>query len=266
VALDGLKRLFGGGTDDEEESAHDGLCLAEEGKPMLKLPSDPQSEIARAEKLTKDPEARESYIAFISSIYELVVRNDDSPANICDLTRGLSCSHKKLRDQSGTWLMQVSHYFEAARHEMVRVMEQEGEETRLQLVKAIWKNTPPRSTTIALLQHALADACERVRYFAVDRIRACDVRELIPQLQEQRQLETEPKIQRFIDFNIALMEDGFYVEQKPDSQDHLVSANIGSGGISSKTIPADEYSPQAVQRALEQLRSNWNRIKGGEEE
>lgn len=266
MALDGLKRLFGGGSDEGNPSEQGGHLLAEDGKPTLRLPADPHSEIARAEKLTRDTVARGHYIAFISSIYELVLRNDDSPANICDLTRGLSCSHKKLRDQAGEWLMQVTHYFEAARHELLRVMEQEGEESRLQLIKAVWKNTPPRSTTIALLQLGLADPCERVRYFAVDRIRACDIRELIPQLEEQRQLETEPKIQRFIDFTTALMEDGFYVEQKPDSEDYLVSVNIGSGGVSSKTIPADEYSPTTVQQALEQLRSNWKRIKGDEEE
>ncbi len=266
MALDVLKRLFGGGSDEGDESEKDVHVLTEEGKPTLRLPADPQREITRVEKLTSDPVAREHYIAFISSLYELVVRNDDSPANICDLTRGLACSHKKLRDQAGEWLMRVTHYFEAARHEMFRVMEQEGEESRLQLIKAIWKNMPPRSTTIALLQQGLADPCERVRYVAVDRIRACDIRELLPQLEEQRQMETEPKIQRFIDFTTALMEDGFYVEQKPDSEDYLVSVNIGSGGVSSRSIPADEYSPAAVQHALEQLRSNWNLIKDGKKE
>jgi len=264
VALDSLKRFFGAGGDPKKESAPEGPTLRAEGKPTVSLPIDPNTEIERVKRLTRDPQVREGYITYIASLYELVAKGDTSPGNICGLVNGLACNHKLLRDQAGATLMRLSHHFPEVCDEFFRIMEQEPEGTRLNLIKAIFKDRPPRDVTVRLLQCGLADPAERVRYFAVDRIRYCEIRELVPILQQQRNVEIEPKMQRFIDFNIALLVDGFYVEQKPDSGDYLVSVSLGGGGVSSLTVAEADYSPAAVQRALEKLRAEWKSIEGEE--
>ncbi len=235
-----------------------------EGKPSVRLAIDPDREIARVKKLTKDAQARESYISYISALYELVARGDTSPGNIGGLVNGFACKHKLLRDEAGSTLMKLSHHFPEVGGEFFRIMEQEGEEVRLNLIKSIFHDMPPRPTTVGLLQRALTDPGNRVRYFAVDRIRTCEIRELVPQLLEQRKAEVETKMQRFIDFNVALMVDGFYVEQKPGTGDHMVSVSLGGGGVSSASVAAADYCPAAVQQTLERLRANWNRLKGQE--
>lgn len=255
----GLRKLFGGGSEEEPEPS--GPRLEEEGKPTIRLPENPEEVIARVHKLTKDAAARERYTSYISSLYELVARGDTSPGNICGLVNGIACPHKLLRDEAGEMLMNLSHHFTEVQDEFQRIMEQEGESVRLNLIKAIFKVMPPRSVAVNLLVLGLRDSAERVRYFAVDRIRACDIRELLPQLQNQRKMEPDPKMQRFIDFNCALVTDGFYVEEK-DSGDYLVSVSLGGGGVSSSTVPAEDYSPAKVQETLERLRTNWKRIQG----
>jgi hypothetical protein len=264
VALGGLMKLFGGG-DAGDDPGPSGPFLEAEGKPTVRLGIDPNREIERVNKLTKDSRVRQNYISYISSLYELVARGDTGPGNICGLVNGLACNHKLLRDEAGSTLMKLAHHFPEVGAEFVRIMEQEGEDVRLNLIKAIFKDMPPRSVAVGLLQRGLADPAERVRYFSVDRIRSCEIRELVPQLLEQRKVEMETKMQRFIDFNIALLVDGFYVEQKPDSGDYLISVSLGGGGVSSATVAADDYSPAAVQQALERLRAEWNRLKVDEQ-
>lgn len=265
MPLERLKKLFGGGDDSGDKSGPVGPTLEAEGKPTVRLPIDPNSEIARVQKLTKDPQVRESYITYISSLYELVARGDTSPGNVCGLVNGLACNHKLLRDEAGSTLMRLSHHFSEMCDEFFRIMEQEPEGTRLNLIKAIFKDRPPRDVTVNLLQRGLADAAERVRYFAVDRVRHCEIRELVIVLQQQRNVEIEAKMQRFIDFNVALLVDGFFVEQKPDSGDYLVSVSLGGGGVSSLSVAEEDYSPAAVQKALEKLRAEWKSIQGEEE-
>lgn len=255
----GFKKLFGGGSKNEPEPA--GPCLQDDDKPTLRLPKYPEEVLERVHKLTKDQHTRDRYTAYVASLYELIVRGDTSPGNICGLVNGISCSHKLLRDEAGEQLLKLSHYYREVRDELQRIMEQEGEVIRLNLIKAMLKVMPPRPVAINLLFSGVQDPAERVRYFAVDRIRACHIRELLPQLQEQRKVEPDEKMQRFIDFNCALMTDGFYVEEK-DSGDCLVSVSLGGGGVSSATVPADEYSAAKVQETLERLRTNWARLQG----
>ncbi|MGB0581527.1 MAG: hypothetical protein ACPGVU_17660 [Limisphaerales bacterium] len=255
----GFKKLFGGGSKDEPEP--NGPCLEEEGKPTLRLPEHPEEVIERVHRLTKDSMTRDRYTSYIGALYEVVVRGDVSPGIVCDLVNGISCPHKLLRDEAGEQLMQLAHYYPEVAGEFQRIMEQEGEAVRLNLVKAVFKVMPPRTIAINLLFNGLRDQAERVRYFSVDRIRACQLRELLPQLHEQRRVEPNLKMQRFIDFNCAMMTDGFYVEEK-DSGDYLVSAALGGGGVLSATVPIDEYSPAKVQETLERLRTNWARLQG----
>lgn len=252
--------LFGG--EDGEPSPPTGPRLEAAGKPTIQLPPDPEAEIRRVEKLTRDPSARTSFVGFISAVYELVCRQDTSPENLARLTAGLDCNYKLLRDGIGEQLMHLSHHFPEVSHEFMRVMNEAPPARRLELIKAIWRATPPRPTTVALLTKALTDTEERVRYFAVDRIRTGELRELLPQLKELRQHESDDKLRRFIDFNVGLLETGFYVEDKPDTHERVVTVYLGKGGTSSKSIPAADYSPRRVQQVLEKLRADWNRLQG----
>ncbi|MBL6765389.1 MAG: hypothetical protein ISQ14_10570 [Verrucomicrobiae bacterium] len=252
--------LFGG--DEANDPSPGGPRLGGEGKPTIELPGNADLEIQRVEKLTRDPLTRSAYAGFIRALYRLVGERDLSPENLSRLIAGLDCKHKPLRKAVGAQLMNLSHHFEELTPAFLKVLKEGRDERRTQLVKAVWQPFPPRATAIEMLRVALDDRSEQVRFHAVDRIRTGEYRELIPDVRKLRQRESSAKLLRSIDFNLGLLETGFYVEQNTENDSHVITIHLGKGGVSSKSIPSADYSPEKVKQVLESLRADWRRIQG----
>lgn len=261
MPLGELANWLFGGSDDKGRTAK-GPRLSAPDKPTVTVSDDAEAEIREAQKLTRDVPTRTAFAGFIRAVHALVEKRDASPPNLAALVAGLDCRHKALREGAGEQIMRLSHHFPAIERQLLGIVEGDLRERRLAVIQSIWRVTPPRDTAVTLLRKGLIDREERVRYFAVDRIRTGEFRELLPEMKELRQRETDARLRRFIDFNVGLIETGFYVEENAVTGDRVITVALGKGGLSSKSIPAAEYSPEKVKEVLEKLRSDWRRLQG----
>jgi hypothetical protein len=259
VSLKSISSWFFG---DDSGVAKKPLVMVEEGKPKIELPADVEAEIARITNYTRSDLIRAQSEAVIRAIYEIVQTRQIDKANLSSLLRGFESKYKFVWEDAGRRLMQLSHYFPEVRDELFRIINTEIAELRLKLVKAIWKAVPPRSLMLTILRRGLVDEDREVRHFSVDRVRAQNCAELVDDLHALRARETDSKSARFIDFTLALMNDGFFVEEQAESGDYMLTVALGVGGTASQTIPKEDYGPTAVQATLTELRAKWEKISG----
>jgi hypothetical protein len=93
----------------------------------------------------------------------------------------------------------------------------------------------PKSLLLELLSHTVNDRSKRVRQWTAEVCGRLMLQEMIPKLLERAQAEPDPEVKRSMEFNAALIRDGYAVERKEESRLYLY-IRLPDGGLTGQDI------------------------------
>lgn len=187
------------------------MTLKEKGKPTIFLWGDYREKNTIARK-KYDQETLSNYDNLIDEVYRLV-----ETKKLKDNTKQLfetnfSNKQQEISFSSGDWLFQLAHYFEDLNSLVKELFESKVTQVRLRIVQNLMSYQPPVETVNNILSLGLKDT-KKIRTFSIERIVAQNKKEFLSDIKQLILEEQNPNEIEFLNRNIGLLENGFFVEE-----------------------------------------------------
>lgn len=195
------------------------MTLKEKGKPTIFLWGDYREKNTIARK-KYDQETLSNYDNLIDEVYRLV-----ETKKLKDNTKQLfetnfSNKQQEISFSSGDWLFQLAHYFEDLNSLVKELFESKVTQVRLRIVQNLMSYQPPVETVNNILSLGLKDT-KKIRTFSIERIVAQNKKEFLSDIKQLILEEQNPNEIEFLNRNIGLLENGFFVEEDGTDNPYL---------------------------------------------
>jgi hypothetical protein len=200
---------------------------------------------------------RAAWEAFRRSLSSGVLKEVD----LTEVVRAARAKEATLWDSATGWLAALTRNHPEAR-QAVRSMSLDGlAHVRFNALCCLGSRSS-RPLLLDVILPAINDKSSRVRWKAVDKAGAVELREAIPVIEDRRRVEQDPKVRRTIDFTLPLLRDGYTLEER-DGELHLTVSAVGGirGGSVTRAEIERRGLPAIVEEWREELKRGAIRIK-----
>ncbi|HEY7425636.1 MAG TPA: hypothetical protein VH682_15500 [Gemmataceae bacterium] len=165
------------------------------------------------------------------------------------------CPRRAAWDVGGRLLAELAQTNQAAQEAFRELVASRKASERLQAVLSLSARMP-----VALLQELLSqtvnDRSKRVRQWTAEQCNMLNLREIVPELLRRAETEPDPDVKRGLEFNAALIRDGYRVEIKEGGRLRLY-IRLRDGGLTSQDISQKDVKrgrvPAIVTKCLAEL-------------
>jgi hypothetical protein len=110
----------------------------------------------------------------------------------------------------------------------------------------------PRSLIVGVLRQALSDRSHVVRTRAAQKCDTLELRELLPDLERQRAVETDSYAKREFEFHTTILRDGYLVREEGDE---LAVTIRNQSGWSTRFITKKDLEPKRLKAIIDHMRA-----------
>lgn len=133
-------------------------------------------------------------------------------------------------DIGTVFLVRLAESHAAAREAMLKIMESPKANERSQIVWALTARLP-KDFRVQMIRKAITDRSKYVRFEAATKADLFGFKELIPEIEAQRDRESDPESKSALDFHVVMLRDGYLLKRSADGSFYLaVRTKNGWGG------------------------------------
>ena len=190
------------------------------------------------------PELEPPLLAAIGAYDSIKRVRQVTPELLEPIVSAASSSRRPLYENASDFLANLTGHFEEARSAVWEMAHHPKSHVRFNAILCVGRTTPP-DFVLAVLRHGLVDGSSRVRWKAADWAGRLRLRELVPELEQAVEAETNEKARGTIEFELKLLRDGYIIEEEPDGG-YLVTTFVPDG-ISTMYVSAADLEAKGVE-------------------
>ena len=195
------------------------------------------------------PELVEPYCNACRAYERMRQADSISPADLKTLVEAASSSRGPLYEQATTFLARLTAQHSEAREAVKQMLHDSQWHVRFNAILSVCSSTP-RDFAVQVVREALNDRSARVREKAADWALRLEMREVVPDLEEQAKLESGKAIGE-IRLSLALLRDGYLLEH--DETGYSLTIPIANG-ISGHRVSRADLERKGIERVIAEIR------------
>jgi hypothetical protein len=163
---------------------------------------------------------------------------------LAPIVEAASSSRRPLFENATTFLAALTGNHDEAREAVARMAVNPRSHVRFNAILCLGKATP-LEFSLRLIRQGLRDKSASVRLKAADWAGRLRVREVVPELEQALEKETNAKARDTIGFELSLLRDGFIVKPGPDDGLHVATYSTG-GGVAGRWVRRAELESRGL--------------------
>jgi hypothetical protein len=179
-------------------------------------------------------EERRVILSAINSFEQLQQARNLSPAQLTPIVAAARCRLQGAWDIGGRLLAALAVTQSAAQDAFRELVASPKANERLQAVLSLSARMPT-ALLEELLRKTVDDQSKRVRLWTAEHSNSLLLRQMVPRLLERAKVEREPDVKRSLEFNAALIQDGYFVEPEANGQ-FCLYIRLREGGLTAEDI------------------------------
>jgi HEAT repeat protein len=204
------------------------------------------------QKFPKEP-AEQMTVAFaaVDAFEACKGKHSVTQLDLEPLVTAASSPHKLVFETGAHLLAQLAIRCTAAQQCVLTMARDKNSTARFHAVAYLIEEMP-EEFRLEIIKLALSDRSAKVRAKGIERAEQFKFKQLLSQLEEMQQTDSNDKVQRSLALHVPLLRDGYHLEKTPDGYYLTVRRPKALGG---PFIPNKKYSEEFVRQEVARLQS-----------